>query len=220
MNLKKITVVWSSSWHTFLSVPLANWLGLLALMIKRFYTGLCNLPSAALALTLLTLAFFTGAGSTSSYFFVLIGLSYSVYLLRPSVGIKNNEYIFEYFSSENLACLGSLTLFFTMLSLMAPLCMRGSITGYALVAYSFLYDYKNSLPERFGGTLSKGLLFIMYKAPFFLVLSLPACIVDYYLLKGSMLLIKLLVLYPLLSVLVTLLYIQGIHEQYELYYGE
>ncbi len=215
MNLKKIAVVWAASWHTFLSVPLTSWVGILALLIQRFYRGLGSLSAIGIVAGVGIAGFFT-----VNYLLVLIWLSCIVYLMRPSVGLKNNDYIQEYFSSENLACLVSLMLFFMMLSLMVPLWMRGGITGFALVTYSFLYDYKNSLPERFCNTLYKSFLFIIYKAPFFLALVILLSIFEYWLINGAAFVGMLMVVYPAMIALITLLYIQGIHEQYELYYAE
>ncbi|GEM_PF-4392386 len=216
MIFEKLFLLWGSSWRTFLSLSVTSWLGLIAFSLYRFYRALVTTGAIVLAIPLAVMSYFY----PPQFFLILVWLSLIVYLMRPTIGLKNRDYSKRYFSLEHIVCLAAYILFFSVIALFVPLSMRGCVILFALINYSFLYDYAAAIPARCARAFIKSCYFVLYKAPVIVLLAFALCIFEYFGQNQICMIFKLSILYPLLSGLVTIMYIHAIHENYELYYAE
>jgi hypothetical protein len=140
--------------------------------------------------------------------------------MRPTIGLKKISYPRDYFTLENLTCTGAIIFFFTVLALLLPKFFWGIVFVFALCCFSFLYDATGSIPDKVGYALVRTCYFILYKLPIISMLFLFTALAIYIKLGFVGIVLKMLFIYPFLAALVTILYVNAVHDNYELYYAE
>lgn len=219
MAYGKILLLWQQSWYALARTPITTWLGLIAVQIKRYYYALFQ-SYAFFILIAYAVSIFYCNNSLFGVVVTLLTLSLIMYLMRPTVGLKKINYLLDYTSLETLTSSLAIVSVYGLLAVLMPKWFIGTLLILALCSFAFLYDTSGSIPDRVGYASARTAYFFVYNAPvlctFALVASATICI--NFGVVG--LLLQVILFYPLYAAIVTVLYLNAVHENYELYYAE
>ncbi|MBY0109944.1 MAG: hypothetical protein K2X90_02430 [Candidatus Babeliaceae bacterium] len=216
---KKILLLWQQSWCLLTRVPVTDWLGLLIIHMQRFYhTLVTTYAFFILAAYIVSMHYVTQ--SLWGIFLTLLVLSYMMYLMRPTAGLKKMAYLHEYFCLETITSTCAIISTYIFFVSIMPKFFTALILIMALCSFSFLYDISDSIPDKVAYTLIRTGYFVIYNAPALIGVALVTVLINYF--DGGLvgIMVKALVCYPFLSAYITLIYVIALHENYELYYAE
>lgn len=196
-------------------VPLMTWLWLLATHLQRYYYALLT-TYGWLRIVIYCVALYLTHSLLLHSFFKLSASALSIYLMRPTLMLKNRLYMRDYDMLEAITVRLSLLSLGTILIFFLPTWLTGIAVIMMLSVFSFAFDAVGSIPDKVGYALLRASYFMLYNAPVVMGLGAVAAVAEY----CPWPIMHIILVYPLFAAMLTILYVSAVHENYELYYAE